>query len=55
MSSTYNSRPLAAEVLVNNSDWAVVRKRQDIEALIQGDLVPLWLRGAPGGNEPVPS
>ena len=55
MSSTYNSRPLAAEVLVNNSDWAVVRKRQDIEALIQGDLVPLWLRGAPHGDEAVPS
>ncbi len=44
MGSTYNSRPLAAEVLVNGSDWAVVRKRQDIEALIAGDIVPAWLR-----------
>ena len=44
MASTYNSRPLAAEVLVNGSEWAVVRKRQDVEALIQGDIVPSWLR-----------
>ena len=45
MGSTYNSRPLAAEVLVNGNDWAVVRERQDIEALIKGDIVPAWLRG----------
>ena len=44
MGSTYNSRPLAAEVLVNGSDWAVVRKRQDVEALIRGDTIPPWLR-----------
>ncbi|HVL78651.1 MAG TPA: diaminopimelate decarboxylase [Sphingomicrobium sp.] len=43
MGSTYNSRPLAAEVLVNGSDWAVVRERQDVEALIQNDLIPQWL------------
>ena len=43
MGSTYNSRPLAAEVLVNGSDWAVVRERQDVEALIHGDIVPAWL------------
>ena len=44
MGSTYNSRPLPAEVLVNGSEWAVVRKRQDVEALIRGDLIPRWLR-----------
>ncbi len=48
MGSTYNSRPLAAEVLVNGSDWAVVRERQDVEALIQGDVVPDWLRRSVG-------
>ncbi len=47
MGSTYNSRPLAAEVLVNGSDWAVVRKRQEIEALIDGDIIPPWLGSAP--------
>lgn len=45
MGSTYNSRPLAAEVMVNGSDWAVVRERQVVEALIQGDIIPPWLRG----------
>ena len=44
MGSTYNSRPLAVEVLVNGSEWAVVRKRQEVEALIEGDIVPPWLR-----------
>ena len=44
MGSTYNSRPLAAEVLVNGSEWAVVRERQQVETLIQGDIVPAWLR-----------
>jgi diaminopimelate decarboxylase len=45
MASTYNSRPLAAEVLVNGSDWAVVRERQDVQALIDCDTLPQWLRG----------
>lgn len=44
MGSTYNSRPLAAEVLVNGGDWAVVRDRQPVEALIRGDMIPAWLR-----------
>ncbi len=48
MASTYNSRPLAAEVLVNGSDWAVVRERQDIQALISGDTLPDWLRSTAG-------
>ena len=48
MGSTYNSRPLAAEVLVSGTEWAVVRERQDVKALIDGDIVPPWLR--PGGG-----
>ncbi|HEX4737615.1 MAG TPA: diaminopimelate decarboxylase [Allosphingosinicella sp.] len=43
MSSTYNSRPLTPEVLVDGDRWAVVRPRQDIEALIAADRVPPWL------------
>ncbi len=50
MGSTYNSRPLAAEVLVNRSDWAVVRKRQDVEALLDGDIIPPWLRHKPSSS-----
>lgn len=44
MGSTYNSRPLAAEVLVKGSEWAVVRERQQVETLIQNDVIPGWLR-----------
>ncbi len=43
MASTYNSRPLTAEVLVDGDRWAVVRQRQDIEALIRADKLPNWL------------
>ena len=48
MGSTYNSRPLAAEVLVSGSKWSVVRERQDVEALVHGDSVPAWLRRSVG-------
>jgi diaminopimelate decarboxylase len=43
MSSTYNSRPLTPEVLVDGDRWAVVRPRIEVEALIAGDRVPDWL------------
>lgn len=44
MASTYNSRPLAPEILVSGSDFAVVRERQSLEALIGADLMPPWLQ-----------
>jgi diaminopimelate decarboxylase len=43
MGSTYNSRPLAAEVLVDNDRWAVVRERRDIEQSIREERMPEWL------------
>jgi len=43
MSSTYNSRPLTPEVMVNGADWAVVRPRIDIDRLIAADRLPAWL------------
>ena len=43
MASTYNSRPLTPEVIVRGSQWALVRPRQDIEALIRADTLPPWL------------
>jgi diaminopimelate decarboxylase len=43
MSSTYNSRPLTPEVLVDGDRWALVRPRLDIESLIAADRVPDWL------------
>lgn len=45
MSSTYNSRPLTPEVLVDGNRWDVVRPRIDIDQLIAGDRVPEWLGG----------
>lgn len=44
MSSTYNARPLTAEVLVDSDRWAVIRRRQSIAELIALDHVPEWLR-----------
>lgn len=43
MASTYNSRPLTPEVLVNGRDWAVIRPRLDVESLIAADRLPGWL------------
>jgi diaminopimelate decarboxylase len=48
MSSTYNSRPLTPEVLVDGSRWAVVRPRIDVDRLIAADQVPNWLAGCAG-------
>ncbi|NBS45034.1 MAG: diaminopimelate decarboxylase, partial [Acetobacteraceae bacterium] len=45
MSSTYNARPLAAEVLVDGARFAVVRDRQSYEALHTGQRLPEWLTG----------
>jgi diaminopimelate decarboxylase len=42
MSSTYNSRPLTPEVLVDGGRWAVVRPRLAVEALIAAESVPDW-------------
>ena len=42
-SGTYNTRPLVPEVLVNGSDFHVVRPRVDIDELIAMDSVPDWL------------
>jgi diaminopimelate decarboxylase len=45
MSSTYNSRPLTPEVLVDGSRWALVRPRIEVDQLIAADRVPDWLGG----------
>ncbi len=44
MASNYNSRPLAAEVLVNGNRAAVVRERQQVSALWAGEKVAPWLK-----------
>ena len=43
MASTYNTRPIAAEVLVDGDRYAVVRPRKTVEDLVAEDRVPDWL------------
>lgn len=44
MASTYNSRPLPAEILVDNGRHAVVRERQDFDAMVAGERpITAWL------------
>jgi diaminopimelate decarboxylase len=42
MASTYNLRPLVAEVVVDGGRFAVTRPRQSYEALIGADVSPDW-------------
>ena len=43
MSSNYNARPRAAEVLVDGDRFAVVRQRETYEDLVRGETaVPEW-------------
>lgn len=43
MSSTYNTRPLVPEVLVNGASWSVVRKRPTFEQMLALEQLPPWL------------
>ncbi|OUR76170.1 diaminopimelate decarboxylase [Alphaproteobacteria bacterium 46_93_T64] len=43
MASTYNTRPLVPEVLVNGDQYAVIRKRPSLEEILDLDTVPTWL------------
>jgi diaminopimelate decarboxylase len=43
MASTYNTRALVPEVLVDGDKWHVIRPRPSIAQLIAQDSVPDWL------------
>jgi len=43
MSSSYNSRPRVAEVMVKGDKFEVVRERETVEDLIKGEKVPAFL------------
>ena len=45
MSSNYNGRPRAAEVLVKGGRAALVREREDYEDLVRGETIPEELTG----------
>jgi len=50
MSSTYNTRPLPAEVLVSGHDYAIVRVRQTYDDILARERLPGWLPvKQPGG------
>jgi len=40
MASNYNSRPRVAEVMVSGDQFRVIRKRETMESLIQGEAIP---------------
>jgi len=44
MSSNYNSRPRAAEVLAAKDRYFVIRRREDYEDLVRGESVPDFLK-----------
>jgi diaminopimelate decarboxylase len=45
MSSQYNSRPRAAEVLVKDGHYELVRERETFQDLIRGQKIASWLKG----------
>src|SRR5262249_37290920 len=40
MASNYNSRPMPAEILVDGGKASVIRKRQTLEDLVAGEIIP---------------
>src|SRR5437773_3350654 len=44
MASNYNTRALASEVLVNGNKSAVVRERQKLPEIWEGERLPAWLK-----------
>jgi diaminopimelate decarboxylase len=45
MSSAYNARPPALEVLVKDAAWSIVRPRLSYDELVGFDRLPPWLEG----------
>ena len=43
MASNYNTRPRAAEVLVDGNEFAVIRERETLEGLVAGEKIPASL------------
>ena len=43
MGSTYNARPLAAELLVNGAECALIRPRPSYDEMIAAQRMPAWL------------
>ena len=50
MSSEYNSRPLAPEILVSGDRYSVIRDRTPYATMIERDLLPDWLSATPSSR-----
>jgi len=48
MGSTYNSRPLAPEVMVDGTRFAVTRPRTSLDEMIAAERFPPWMEPAKG-------
>jgi len=48
MSSNYNARPRAAEVMVINGKYYIVRKRESYQDLVRGEVIPKVLKTGKG-------
>lgn len=46
MASNYNSRPMAAEVMIKDGNYSIIRARQTYEDIIGRDIVPDWIKSA---------
>ena len=44
MSSNYNTRGRAAEVLVKGASFTVVKKRELVKELLAGEVIPSYLK-----------
>ncbi|MBI3318186.1 MAG: diaminopimelate decarboxylase [Candidatus Omnitrophica bacterium] len=44
MSSNYNARPRAAEVLVRGNRWHLIRRRETFADLVRGERIPSFLK-----------
>ena len=47
MGATYNTRPLAPEVLVDGDDHAVIRRRFTVDDMMWLESMPPWLEQNP--------
>jgi diaminopimelate decarboxylase len=48
MASSYNSRPLAPEVMVDGAQFAVVKPRPAIDEMISAERFPPWMEAQAG-------
>jgi diaminopimelate decarboxylase len=48
MASSYNTRALIPEVMIRGKDFSVIRRRMEVDELINLEILPVWLSNNPG-------